>query len=186
LRHDELHLPHDRAGYTRRACPRCRAGFKTRATRRDASVLAFAIARRVEAADAGAALHPPERHCPYCGATEEPEAFWTAEQVAWVDALARGVAEEIRWHALRAPLARLAENPRPTYVAVAPRRPPRPPREAVAALRTLPLPCCGEEEQVSHGWIGPLRCHYCGYVHALDLARDIGLELALLRSWSER
>jgi hypothetical protein len=48
----------------------------------------------------------------------------------------------------------------------------------------IPLPCCGEEEKVSGGWIGPVRCHYCGLVHARDLTRDVGRELALLREWA--
>jgi hypothetical protein len=184
---EEIDLPQDRAGYARRACPRCRADFKVRASRRDERVLAFAMARRVNAFEAGEAVHPPPpRHCPYCGARDVAEAFWTREQHSWVEAQARGVSEEVRWRRLCAPLDRLAENPRLTYVPIPPgTRVPAPTRDDVDALRAMPLPCCGEEEKVSGRWIGPVRCHYCGFVHARDLERDIGLELALLRSGSK-
>jgi hypothetical protein len=185
LRADEIRLPHDSAGYTRRACPRCRAHFKVRASLRDERVLAAAIARRACAAEIGCASTLP-RHCPYCGHAGDGEAFFTTEQLSWVEAQARRISDEVRWRRLRAPLDRLGQNPRPTYVPVERGEDQlAPPRDLPDDLIVVPLPCCGEEEKVSGGWRGPVRCHYCGFVHARDLGRDIGMEIELLREWTK-
>jgi hypothetical protein len=151
-------------------------------SRRDERVVAHAIAARAGVTDFGGAP-PPPRHCPYCGEADEAEAFWTDELLGWADAQARRLSNDVRRRRLRAPLARA--DARPTYVPLdpvdrAPALPLDPPDDLVA----VPLPCCGEEEKVSGAWIGPVRCHYCGFVHARDLGRDIGLELALLRDWA--
>lgn len=181
---EELRLPLDAAGYSRRACPRCEAEFKVRWTRRDAHALAAALAIRVDHLNGAEATPGLTRHCPYCGATGPPELWWTLAQHRWLEARAADLRDELRWRTLRVPLDALRENPRPTYVPVVPRRR----RSPTAAddpdeLEPVPLPCCGEEVKVSRGWIGPVRCHFCGFVHARSAARDIGLELAALREW---
>jgi hypothetical protein len=181
---DEIRLPHDAAGYARRSCPRCRAHFKVRLSRRDEHVLASAIARRAHAVESSCLPTPP-RHCPYCGEEGAAEEFWTEEQLSWADAQARRLAREVRWRTLAAPLQRLGHNPRPTYIPVDPgERPPLAPRDPPDDLVAVPLPCCGEEQKVSGAWVGPVRCHYCGFIHARDLGRDIGMEIALLRAWA--
>jgi len=92
---------------------------------------------------------------------------------------------EVRWRRLRAPFERLGAKPRPTYVPVQPsERSTAAPRDLPDDLVPVPLPCCGEEEKVSRGWVGPVRCHYCGFVQARELGRDIGMEIALLREWA--
>jgi hypothetical protein len=182
----DFQLPVDAAGFSPRECPRCRVGFKTRWSRRDAGVLAAALVGRLQhlnpaEADLGGSL----RHCPYCGSTAPPAQWWTAELRQWFEAQARDLDQELRWRRLRVPLAGLGENPRPTHLTVPP-RPDAPPivRTDDEELVRVPLPCCGEECQVSDGWIGPVRCHFCGFVHARATQRDIGLELAQLTSWS--
>jgi hypothetical protein len=183
---EELRLPLDAAGFSRRECPRCQAHFKVRWSRREARVLASALARRVGHLNAGEAEAGLPRHCPYCGARAEGEAWWTTEQLRWVEAQARGLDREVRWHALRAPLERPGANPRPTYVAIPPRPGRLPPlRDPAATLARVYLPCCGEELAVSTGWVGPVRCHLCGFVHERGAGRDIGVELARLRAWVE-
>ena len=182
MREDAIEVPHDAMGYARRACPRCGAHFKVLASRRDEEVLAVALARRVQAIEACLAATPP-RHCPYCGESDEAERFWTHEQLRWVDAHARRLAVEVRWRLLRTPLDRLAANPRPTYVPLHPgdRLPAMPP-EIPDDMIAIPLPCCGEEQKVNAAWLGPVRCHYCGLVHARQMTRDIGMEMAQLRA----
>lgn len=182
---ETIELPHDCHGYTRRACPRCHAHFKLRLSRRDERVVAAAIAARAGAAELTAG-HAPPRHCPYCAEADEAEAFWTEEHLAWVEAQAQRLRNEVRWRRLRAPIEGRSRSERPTYLPLQPGgRPPALPRDPPDDLVAVPLPCCGEEEKVSCAWVGPVRCHYCGFVHARDLQRDIGLELALLRDWTE-
>jgi len=110
LGHD-LQLPLDTAGYSRRACPHCKAGFKVRVSRRDARVVAAALARRVVHLNASEA-RPGDvpRHCPYCGARADAEAFWTEEHRAWLDREASSFERELRWRRLRAPLDHLAQT----------------------------------------------------------------------------
>jgi len=183
---DDFQLPLDAAGFSTRECALCQAEFKIRWSPRDAQALAAALAARLGHLNGGeAAAEGLVRHCPYCAAAAPPDAWWTKDQRRWFDEQARQLDDELRWRRLRLPLDTLAENPNPTYVTVAPRR--APPPELFAdedELITVPLPCCGEEIKVREGWIGPVRCHFCGFAHARHLSRDIGLELAQLRSWT--
>ena len=185
---EELGLPVDAAGFSPRECPRCGAPFRARRSPRDARVIAAALARRIEHLNPDeAGSHPPARHCPYCGARASAEAWWTADQHAWFAVAARDLARELQWRRLITPLEHLGENPRPTYVVVAPRPAIRPaPRVGEDDLNAIPLPCCGEELKVSGDWTGPVRCHYCGFVHARGISRDAALELAQLRTWMAR
>lgn len=181
----DLQLPVDTAGFSARECPRCHVPFKTRWSRRDERVLAAALVGRLHHLNAGE-VDPDGslRHCPYCGSTAAPALWWTAEQRQWLEAQARDLDQELRWRRLRFPLESLRENPSPTYVAVRPF--PEPPPTLLPdeeEMVHVPLPCCGEECQVAEGWFGPVRCHYCGFVHARAAQRDIGLELAQLTTW---
>lgn len=180
-----LVLPRDASGFSPRECSRCKARFQVRAGRRETSALASALADRVEHLNAvEAAPTALPRHCPYCGYQAEPEAWWTAEQRRFIEEHARELRAEVRWRRLRVPWEALQANPSPTYLPVTPRpRPTPPPVPEGEEFVEVPLPCCGEAMKVRDAWVGPVRCHYCGYVHARDLERDIGLELALLRAW---
>ncbi len=184
----EMQLPADVVGFSLRICPRCSSEFKVRATHRDGLVLVSAFAEHVPTMnraelDAGAVL----RHCPYCGTTHPAQAWWTAAQRTWIEQQARSLGQEIRWRWMQLPFDLLGQNPRPTYVSVPPSAAPTSePEEAGDELIAVPLPCCGEEIQVTDGWIAPVRCHYCGLVHARRIARDFGLELAQLRARAAR
>jgi hypothetical protein len=182
---EPFELPADVAGFSRRECPRCHAHFKLRASRRDARALALALVARVDHLNGeGEAPRGVVRHCPYCGARADPDAWWTLEQRRWLEQQARRLAGELRWRRLRAPLERLGDNPHPTYIPVLPAAAAADvPRLDLDDLVAVPLPCCGEEVKVSDAWIGPIRCHFCGLVHARDVRRDIGNELAFLRDW---
>ncbi|HET9597163.1 MAG TPA: hypothetical protein VFP65_16365 [Anaeromyxobacteraceae bacterium] len=183
---DELRLLLDEEGLSRRACPRCGGHFGVRWTRREARLLAGALARRIDHLNAAEADDGPPRHCPYCGLTASPQGWWLPDQLRWIDAQAGELRAEVRWRRMKAPLDRLAARPLPTYLPLAPgsREPPEL-AHAPPDLEVVPLPCCGEEIRVSPGWLGPVRCHLCGFIHARAAVRDIGLELALLRDWMQ-
>ena len=182
----EFQLPLDASGFSLRRCPRCDCQFKVRRTRRDAGVLASALAGRIHHLN-GTEADPTAgiRHCPYCGTTGPAESWWTEGQRRWFEAQARSLAEEIRWRWLQLPFELLKENPRPTYVTLPPNLAVEmEPEEADGDLTTLPLLCCGEEIQVTDSWVAPIRCHFCGFVHARHAVRDVWLELAQLRYWA--
>jgi hypothetical protein len=183
----EFQLPLDASGFSLRRCPRCDSAFKVRRTVRDAGVLASALAGRIHhlnGTEADAA--PVTRHCPYCGTTAPAESWWTEGQRRWFGAQARSLAEEIRWRWLQLPFELLGQNPRPTYVTVPPNLAleAEPDEELEGELTTVPLPCCGEEIRVTEAWVAPVRCHFCGLVHARRAVRDAWVELAQLRSWA--
>jgi hypothetical protein len=183
---DELRLQLDEEGLSRRACPRCGGHFHVRWSRREARLLAHALALRVDHLNAAEADDGPPRHCPYCGLVASPQVWWLPDQVGWIDAQAQQLHAEVRWRRMKPPLDRLATGPLPTYLPLQPGSHELPPlTHAPADLDPVPLPCCGEEIRVSPGWGGPVRCHLCGFVHARAAVRDIGLELALLRDWME-
>jgi hypothetical protein len=181
---DELWTPLDREGFSLRECPRCDARFKIRWSAREAAVVAASFARRVTEMDAGEAEPAPTRHCPYCACEAPADAFLTSDVREQLDAQARRFEEEVRWRRLRLPLEWLGDNPRVTYVPVAPAPPSlllRP--DHADDLLRIALPCCGAEQKVTDAWLGPIRCHRCGVAHLRAGPRDIGLELALLRQW---
>jgi hypothetical protein len=182
---EELRLPLDATGFSRRECPRCRAHFKVRWTERESTILAAALARRV--AHAGPAPDPGgPRFCPYCAAEAPAEEFYTQASKERVDAEARRVDAEVRWHRLHLPAEWGAPGPRasapPPVLSIDP--PPWAALEAADDLLRIQLPCCGEEQKVTDAWLGPIRCHLCGTAHLRAGPRDIGLEMALLRQWA--
>lgn len=181
---DELQLPLDSEGFSRRECPRCRAEFKLRWSAREPAVLACAMARRVAMGSAEITA-PPARFCPYCASSAAADRFFTPEIQRHLDTEARHLEEEVRWLRLRLPPEWLSENPGHSHepLAPAPRGILR--REQDDDLCRIDLPCCGVEQKVSGAWVGPIRCHLCGIAHLRAGPRDIGLELALLKEWAD-
>jgi hypothetical protein len=182
---EELQLPVDSAGFSRRECPRCRAHFKVRWGGREAAVLAAALARRVTHGNWSEVDGPgARRFCPYCAGAAPAEDFYTADAKRHLDREARRLDATVTWHRMRLPHEWLGANPNVTFVPV-------PPADAVPArpdwgddLLRIALPCCGEEQKVTDAWLGPIRCHLCGTAHLRAGPRDIGLEMALLRQWA--
>jgi hypothetical protein len=183
-----LQWPLDRAGFSWRICPSCALDFKVRGTWRDAGVLTNAFADLLPHANCDE-LEPSggPRHCPYCGATHEADAWWTSSQRRWLERQARHLADEIRWLWMQLPFDRLGQYPRPTYLRVPPLAAPEPgPEEDREHLVAVPLPCCGEEIQIAEGWVVPVRCHYCGIVYARQAMAAFGHELDRAGAWRGR
>jgi hypothetical protein len=183
---DELQLPLDAEGFSRRECPRCHAEFKLRWSAREPAVLACAMARRVTM-NSGELEPQPARVCPYCASSAAADRFLTPEIQRHLDGEARQLDEEVRRRRVRLPPEWLSENPRVSSkdpaLTARPREPLR--RDPDGELCRIDLPCCGVEQKVSGAWVGPIRCHLCGIAHLRAGPRDIGLELALLKEWAE-
>jgi hypothetical protein len=181
---EELELPLDPEGFSRRECPRCGAQFEVRWGAREAAVLACAMARRV-AVDPTEAGTAPIRFCPYCASPAPADRFFTPDVQRLLDAQARHLEDEVRWHRLRLRPAWTGEpaHPGPSPIAPAHGFAARPSPDD--ELRRIALPCCGEDQKVSGAWFGPIRCHLCGIAHLRAGPRDFGLELALLKQWTE-
>jgi hypothetical protein len=177
---EELGLPLDVDGFSRRECPRCQAQFMTRWTEGEASVLAAALSRRVRHLNSREAEPGGPRFCPYCACEAPADAFYTPEVRRRLDAAARALEEEVRWRSLRPARDALDGDPDASPLdALLP-----PLDDAGEDLPLIPLPCCGAEQKVSGAWVGPIRCHLCAVAHLRAGPRDIGLELALLRQWA--
>jgi ribosomal protein S27AE len=181
---EHIALPVDSSGFTRRECPQCHANFKIRCTEEDARVLAAALSGRVAHLNVDEnALPLVVRHCPYCGSTALPDAWWTEDQRRWIEEWSMALAEELRWRRLSAPLERLSDNPYPTYLPVRPDGPPEL-RHDPDDLMAVPVPCCGTEQKIVEGWEGAIQCHRCGASYSIAaLERNIGEELNRLRDW---
>jgi hypothetical protein len=181
---DELRVPLDGDGFSRRECPRCGAHFKLRWSGREAHLLAAALGRRLE--HDGDAESCAPRFCPYCACTADADAFLTGDVQRQLDGEASRIAQEVRSRRLLLPAEWAGANPRArSHAATAPERRPPPRADPVDELLPIALPCCGEEQKVNSAWMGPIRCHLCGIAHLRAGPRDIGLELALLLQWTQ-
>jgi hypothetical protein len=179
---EDLELPLDVDGFSRRECPRCHAPFLMRWTASEARVLAAALTRRVQHLNALEAEPGGPHFCPYCGCEAPADAFYTAEVQRHLDLTACALDAEVRWRSLR---PRAALRHPEDDVGGSPLDALLPPLgDGGEDLPRLALPCCGTEQKVSGAWLGPIRCHRCGVAHLRAGPRDIGLELALLRQWA--
>lgn len=181
---EELRVPLDGDGFSRRECPRCRAHFKLRWSAREAAVLAGGMARRVNRLVAVDGGELPRRHCPYCAAIAAADDFFTPAVQRHLDAEAERLDAEVRVHRFRLPPEWLGENPRAARGPIASSPPHALEPDHGDDLVRIALPCCNEEHKVSDAWLGPIRCHLCGVAHLRAGPRDIGLELALLKQWT--
>jgi len=168
-----LELACDASGFVRRECPRCRRHFKTRPGALDARVLQRCLSSHVsfegEHEGEGAL---PESCCLYCGHRASAEEWLTEEQRAHVEGLARAWVNHVRYEQLSHISRTLAQNPRPTFIAVAPAALPGPMPAEPDDMRALPLLCCGEEVKALWDWDEPLFCPRCGTRHSGVAARQ--------------
>jgi hypothetical protein len=165
----EVSLPRDPSGFVRRQCPKCLRVFKTRPSRFDARslhrrlVTLFPFENPHEGYDA-----VPTWTCFYCGYRADADEWLVRDHVAYLEELARALANHVRYEQLSHISRTLSQNPRPTFVAVAPE--PLPPPVTMAPeeddLHPLYLVCCAEEAKALWDWEGPFYCPRCGAHHA--------------------
>jgi hypothetical protein len=162
----QLALASDASGFVRRECPRCRREFKTRPCESDALVLQRRLSSLFPFENEHEGFCPvPDRSCLYCGHRASAEEWLTEEQRAHVEGLARAWANHVRYEQLALVSRTLAQNPRPTFIAVAPAELPGPMPAEPDDMRALPMLCCGEEAKALWDWDEPLFCPRCGARH---------------------
>ena len=167
-KNERVELPSDPSGFVRRECPGCHRTFKVRASRLDQGLVLQRVVGKVSHENAHEALCALEqRCCPYCGAGALDDAWFTAEQRAWLDKRAETLLLEVRYEQLAHVERTLADNPSPTFLPVRPEMPDCTLRPERNDMRLVPLLCCGEELKVSESWLGPVRCFFCGREHEL-------------------
>lgn len=159
-------LPQDSLGFVRRECPSCHRVFKVLATGVDGRMVFRRVASRLAHANGEEAQWPLERRtCPYCGAEADDDAWFTAEQRAFLDGRAKALGLEVRYEQLAYLERTLAAKPSPAHLSVRPSTQERPLRAEPDDMRVVPLLCCREELKVSESWLGSVRCFYCGLEH---------------------
>lgn len=155
-------LPQDSAGFVRRSCPFCERSFKTRPFPTDGLAVQRQLSRTFHHENPHEIDASALRACVYCGRMAPPEEWLTAEQRAFLDQLANGLVQEVRFDQLSHVARTLAQNPRPTFVLLPPRRPPGAMPPEPDDLRPVPLLCCGEEAKIVDDWQRSLFCPRCG------------------------
>lgn len=126
------------------------------------------MAARLAHANREEAQWPLERRtCPYCGAEADDDAWFTAEQRAFLDDRAQSLGLEVRYEQLAHVERTLPSNPSPTFLPVRPAPRDQALRAEPDDMRVVPLLCCREELKVSESWLGTVRCFYCGLEHEL-------------------
>jgi hypothetical protein len=162
----EVSLPRDPSGFVRRQCPRCVRIFKTRPSRFDARSLHRRLVMLFPFENPHEGFEPvPTWTCFYCGHRADADEWLVRDHVVYLEELARALANHVRYEQLAHITRTLAQNPRPTFVAVAPDAlpvgmPPEP-----EDLRPIPLVCCGDEAKALWDWDGPFYCPRCGAHH---------------------
>ncbi|MFN7134104.1 MAG: hypothetical protein ACK4N5_18645, partial [Myxococcales bacterium] len=161
-----LKLPIDRLGFVRRECGSCHRQFKVRETELDGEVVFNRVAGQVEHCNEHeSGCSEGLRTCPYCGARGGDDAWFTAEQRAWLDKRAETFGEELRFEQLSHVERTLSQNPYPTFLAVRPQPSATQLRAEPDDMRVVPMLCCGDSVKISESWVGPLNCFYCGCEH---------------------
>lgn len=126
------------------------------------------MAARLAHANREEAQWPLERRtCPYCGAEADDDAWFTAEQRAFLDDRAQSLGLEVRYEQLAHVERTLPSNPSPTFLPVRPAPRDQALRAEPDDMRVVPLLYCREELKVSESWLGTVRCFYCGLEHEL-------------------
>lgn len=162
----EIELPRDAAGFVRRQCPRCLRIFKTRPSRFDPRVLHRRLVTLFPFENPHEGYEPvPSWTCFYCGQQAEADEFLVREHAAYLEALARGLANHVRYEQMSHVSRTLSQNPRPTFVAVAPDELPEGMGDEPEDLRPIYLVCCGDEVKALWDWDGPFYCPRCGAHH---------------------
>jgi hypothetical protein len=162
-----LELARDASGFVRRECPRCRRHFKTRPGASDALVLQRHLSSLFAFENEHEGCEPVgECSCLYCGHRASAEEWLTEEQRAHLEGLARAWANHVRYEQLSHVARTLAQNPRPTFIAVAPAELPGAMPAEPDDMRALPLLCCGEDVKALWDWDEPLFCPRCATRHS--------------------
>jgi hypothetical protein len=134
-------IPTDHDGYLRRQCPTCNGQFKWH--------------HGPVNDDAANAPDPSVYYCPLCGASAEVDAWWTHEQIEYVQETAMPeVLQQLE-----------DEIPEITFTEL----PPSPPAMVEPNdMQIVVPPCHGYEPvKVPDGHVGPLHCLVCGRQYAV-------------------
>ncbi|MBN1210145.1 MAG: hypothetical protein JXB05_35160 [Myxococcaceae bacterium] len=170
----EVTLPRDPSGFVRRQCPACLRIFKTRPSRFDSRSVHRRLVMLFPFENPHEGYEPvPTWTCFYCGHRAEADEWLVRDHVAYLEELARGLANHVRYEQLAHISRTLSQNPRPTFVAVAPEPLPEGMPLEEEDLRALHLVCCDEEVKALWDWDGPFYCPRCGAHHAGPTGRQV-------------
>lgn len=162
----EVALPRDEAGFVRRQCQSCQRIFKTRPSEYDARILQRRLSSLFPFENADESYEPvPHWRCLYCGHRADADEWLTHEHVSYLEGVARAMANHVRYEQLAHVSRTLAQNPRPTFIAVAPEPLPEPLPSEPEDLRTILMVCCGEDVKAQWDWDTAMYCPRCGAHH---------------------
>jgi hypothetical protein len=139
-------MPLDDDGYLRRACPSCNRALKW-----------FAGESTEQPPD----LPEPERYyCPYCGAHADADQWWTAEQIAYAQAIAGAAALQSMEHEMERTFGKI---PGITYQPARSSTPNPLPLSDQNDMAAVASPCHGFAPfKIDETWDEPIHCILCG------------------------
>ena len=143
-----IDIPLDGEGFLRRECPACLGQFKWFVGPTDATPADW--------------QDPDEYHCPYCGAAAGPDAWWTQEQLDYVQAVGAGAVHEQVVEELEHMARRSANDFIKLEVTADP--PPEPARlfDPPDDMDTVEPPCHPFEPLKVRLAVGVVHCLICG------------------------
>ncbi len=175
-----LPFPLDDEGFFRRECPYCCKEFKVLLKKDELSNLAqrgidsFMLELKEEAKDLDERDYSEDEFiCPYCGQHAPNNSWWTQEQLAYINIIAKNIMARIVNENLIRPLKRTFGKPTTSMVSmhfkgkeVEQQEPWISPE--VNDMEIFDLPCCQRKVKVEDSWNSEVHCFFCGFPNAKE------------------
>jgi hypothetical protein len=172
-----LPLPLDEDGFFRRTCNFCRKEFKVLFEKEELMDISqkgldsFMIDSNedLEISEEDETLES-EFYCPYCGQKAQTDYWWTDEQVAFFEVVARNIiAKEVNEKLIR-PLKRTFRSSGSGPVSLGFKGREMEYQEPwispeINDMNVVNLPCCKRKIKIEDGWTRVVHCFFCGFPH---------------------
>ena len=171
-----ISLPLDEDGFFRRACPLCHKEFKiflsqeelTELTQKgiDSYMLNQQNENEPDASDEEEDSNEMEYFCPYCGQKSSHDNWWTEEQLAYVNVVAKNIIANLMNENFIKPMKR--NFGKGSFVQFdAKEMEQREPwiSPETNDMKIFELPCCSRKIKVEENWKEKTFCYFCGFPH---------------------
>jgi len=170
-----LPFPLDDGEFFRRECPFCHKEFKVLLEKEELTNLAqkgvdsFMIELKEETTDLDESESSETQFiCPYCGQQAPNDTWWTQEQRAYVDIVAKNNIAKIVNENLIRPLKKTFQRPSFNMVSIRFEDKGMEQQEPwispeVNDMEIFDLPCCQRKIKIEENWQKTIYCFFCGF-----------------------
>lgn len=164
----QISLPLDEDGYFRRECPLCLKEFKVLLTDEERGEFENGILNSLVDKNSDETIDDEqiEHFCPYCGQNSKADAWWTQEQLEYINSIVQNIFAKILNENLINPLKSSSRNnsnikfegkeieAEDSWI-----------QPETNDMKIFGLPCCQRKIKIQDTWDGPVHCYFCGFIH---------------------